>query len=91
MSVPENTVTPAEAPVNTDATEVPSNYLICDRTGFRVTRDEGLREEWNGLKVRKDSWEPRNAQDFVRGRSDSQEGSERPEQQDVFITLPCPP
>ncbi len=80
------TVTAVEAPTNSDATEVPSNYLICDRSGFRVTVDEGLREEWNGLMVRKDLWEPRNAQDFVRGVSEELNGSPRPEQDDVFLT-----
>ena len=71
--VPSNTVTAAEAPTNGDATETPSNYLICERTGFRVSVSEGLKEEWDGRKVRKKSLEPRNAQDFVRARPESRE------------------
>jgi len=51
------------------------NYLICDRTGFRVPVSEGLVEEWTGAMVRKSSWEPRHPQDFVRSRPNPEEGS----------------
>ncbi len=72
---------------NVDATkDHADNYLICERTGFRVSVAEGLKREWNGLLVRKESYEPRNAQDFVRGLSEQQKGSPRPEQADVFLT-----
>lgn len=73
-------------------TDVPSNYLICDRTGFKIPVSEGLREEWNGLKVRRESWEPRHPQDFVRGVDENQKGSPRPEGADSFqsrATLPA--
>ena len=72
-------------PTNSRAATVVSNYLICDRTGYRVSIDEGLQDEWNGAKVRARSWEPRHPQDFVRGRSEQIKGSERPEQGDRFI------
>jgi len=81
------TVTPVEAPTNSDATtDVPSNYLVCDRTGFLVTVDEGLVEEWQGLKVRRKSFERRHPQDFVRSVPENLHGSERPEQTDRFLT-----
>ena len=80
------TVTAAEAPTNSNATtSVPNNYEICDRTGFRVLPGE-LVEEWNGLKVRRKSWNRRHPQDFVRGSSEQLRGSERPEQTDRFLT-----
>ena len=81
------TVTAAEAPTNSTATtDEPSNYLICERTGFRVSVKEGLRREWTGAMVRKQSWEARHPQDFVRSKMESQKGSERPEQTDRFIS-----
>jgi|ERR1051326_3102756 len=46
-------------------------YMICDRTGF-ATRSSRVRKQWNNLQVREKSWEPRNAQDFVRGVADLQ-------------------
>jgi hypothetical protein len=65
----------------------PNNYLICDRTGFRVSVKEGLKKEWTGKMVRKESWEPRHPQDLNRGRATERErGSPRPEQSDNFIT-----
>jgi hypothetical protein len=69
---------------NPNAISVPSNYEICDRTGFRVRRGQ-LKETWDGLKVRRKSWEPRHPQDFVRGRAEKPKGSTRPEQEDRFI------
>lgn len=69
---------------NADAAAFPSHYEICERSGFRVRRGE-LVEEWTGVMVRKESFERRNAQDFVRGVSDDQHGSPRPEQDDQFV------
>jgi len=86
LTSPSNTVTAAEAPANADATiGYPDNYLICDRTGFRVSVKEGLVEEWNGLRVRRQSYESRHAQDFVRGVDEQLTESERPEQTDRFL------
>ena len=50
--------------------------VICDRCGFRY-HDVHLRREWTGLMtchgpMTNDCWEPRNAQDFVRGVRDKQ-------------------
>ncbi len=44
-------------------------YRICDYTGFKV-RASRTRKMWNGLIVRKESWEARHPQDFVRGVAD---------------------
>lgn len=74
----------ADGPQNSNATDVPSHYEICDRTGFKLPRGT-LKREWNGVMVRPQSWEPRHLQDFVRSTPDAQKGSPRPEQTDVFI------
>jgi hypothetical protein len=49
---------------------------ICDRCGFEFKARE-LRLEWTGLRVchgpgTSNCWEPRNAQDFVKGKKDRQ-------------------
>jgi len=59
--------------------------LICDRTGFKIPVREGLREEWTGRKVRKQSFEVRHPQDYLRSRAEKQKGSDRPEQDDQDI------
>ena len=46
-------------------------YRICDRTGFKI-RSGKTKKEWNGRIVRKESWEPRQPQDLVRGIADYQ-------------------
>ena len=61
------------------------NYLICDYSGFRVTVDEGLVQNYYGWKTRQKDWEPRHPQDLVRTRTEDLRGSERPEQDDVFL------
>src|ERR1700731_58874 len=62
-----------------------SFYRICDETGFKV-RAERTRKQWNNLIVREKSWEPRNAQDFVRGRRDNQTVPDpRPRSKNVFL------
>lgn len=48
-----------------------SYYRICDRSGFRF-RAERTKKEWQGLIVADRFWEPRNAQDYVRGVRDDQ-------------------
>lgn len=87
MSIPPSTfpTSAADGPQNANATDdVPSNYEICDRTGFKVPRGT-LKREWSGAMVRPESWEPRHPLDFVRARPERQRGSPRPEQSDVFI------
>ena len=65
-------------------TDVPANYEVCERTGFRVKPGE-LVKEWDGTMVRPESWEARHPQDFIRIRAERQRGSENPEPADVFI------
>jgi hypothetical protein len=61
-----------------------SFYRICDRTGF-ATRAERTQREWQGLIVRKEVFEPRQPQDFVRGVNDIQTVPyPRPRQVDFF-------
>lgn len=65
----------------------PDNCLICDRSGFKLPVSQGLVETWDGLKVRKASYEPRQPLDFIRTKSESdQAGSSRPEQEDIFLS-----
>jgi len=45
--------------------------VYCDRTGFRVYASE-CKMQWDGLFVRKESWEPRQPQDFVKAKQDKQ-------------------
>jgi len=95
-NIPTGTDTPYDPAAlhNFDSTTLDSDqeigfsdqYLICDRSGFRITVAEGLRETWDKLKVRVESWERRQPLDFVRTKSESnQKGSSRPEQDDVFL------
>lgn len=85
LSVPEPTVTPAEAPTNSNATTaVPSNYEICERSGFKVKAGE-LKREWDGAMVHPRFWEPRHSLDFVRSKPEHRTGSPSPEQTDTFI------
>ena len=63
----------------------------CDRCAFKY-KEHQIRLEWTGLRVchgadTNDCWEPRNAQDFVRGKRDQQAPPwVRPENPDVFLT-----
>lgn len=70
--------------LNTDAVAAPTNNVICDRTGFRVMPG-GLKQQWDGFKVRPKSWDARHPQDFVRAGKDEQKGSPRPEPADTFV------
>ena len=64
-----------------------SFYRIDDRTGFKV-RAERTKKEWNGLIVREQSWEPRQPQDFVRGRKDQMTVPDaRPRSPNSFIPI----
>lgn len=63
---------------------------ICDRCGFQFHAEQ-LRKEWTGLRVcsgggTNECWEPRNPQDYVKGKSDRQAPPwVRPRQPDVFL------
>jgi hypothetical protein len=58
--------------MGTDLHYVPGEfYRICDRTGF-ATRAPATKKEWTGLYVKKEVWEIRQPQDFVKGVIDDQ-------------------
>src|SRR5262245_22747708 len=46
-------------------------YRICERTGFKVLASQ-TKKEWTGRIVRRESFEKRQPQDFVKGVSDRQ-------------------
>lgn len=58
---------------------------ICDRTGFKV-KASGTRKEWNGLIVRRESFEERQPQDYLRSFEDHQAVPDpRSEATDTFL------
>ena len=60
-------------------------WRIDDRSGFKV-RNTDTRKQWNGLIVRKDFYENRNAQELVTGvRDDQTVPDARPRQKDRFV------
>jgi hypothetical protein len=62
--------------------------VICDFSNFKCKRSE-CRKTWDGFLVRKDFWEPRQPQDFVRGRVDKiavPPSESRSEGSDTFTT-----
>ena len=67
-----------------------SNFVICDRSGFKVKPGE-LKPTWDGLLVLDEFWEPRHQQDFIRRVSpERQRGAIRPEpvNDPTFIKTP---
>jgi hypothetical protein len=59
--------------------------VICDASGFKCLKSE-TKKQWNGLRVRKDFWEPRNPQDrLIIAEDDQSVYDPRPEQEDVFL------
>lgn len=71
--------------INENATFVESNFEICDRTGFKQY-PWGLQVQWDGVAVRKKSFEARHPQEILRHRgTDRQRGSKNPEPEDVFV------
>jgi len=58
------------------------HWVCCDRCGFDYYHTE-VREEWNGLVVCGECYEPRHPQDFVRGKADKIVGD--------WPRRPCPP
>lgn len=71
---------------DTATQETTNNYLICDRTGFKVPISEGLVQEWTGLMVRAQSWEARHPQEFARALPDTLISSPRPEPADILVS-----
>lgn len=52
-------------------------YVTCDRTGFKILASQA-RKEWTGALVRRESWEPRHPQDFVRSKRDKMDVNPAP-------------
>lgn len=63
-----------------------NHWVICDRSGFAI-RSKDAMQTWDGLIVKKNDWEIRHPQDFVRSREDHQspEGLTRSETADTFL------
>jgi len=62
--------------------------VICDISGFKCKRSE-CRMRWDGRLVRKDFWEPRHPQDFIRSVKDDQSIKDaRPPQEDPPLADP---
>lgn len=63
-------------------------YRIDELSGFKV-RAEKTKKTWYGTYRADDNWEPRNAQDFVRGVADDQTVPDaRPPAPPTFVPLP---
>ena len=71
---------------NSDASEETNNYLLCQRTGFKIPISEGLIKDGYGLWVRAASTDRRHPQEMVRSVSERRDGSVAPEPVDTFIT-----
>lgn len=66
-----------------------SYYQIDDITGFAERADK-MKREWTGMMTRPQSWEARNAQDFVKGvRDDQTVPIPRPRQSNVWVQQIC--
>ena len=72
------------SPTNSEAEQIPSNYEICQRSGFKV-RPGDLAQQWDGLRVRRDLLDTRHPQDFVRSRPETPRPSRSPEAPDSFV------
>ena len=90
MSVPASTFVVDEISNDTATTDSNSRFNICQRTGFKVKVD-ALSTEWHGVRVRPESYEPRNPQDFVSADAEHLTGPHRGEPPDVFITSSVAP
>lgn len=70
---------------NTNATtDVPNNYEICQRSGFKVKRGTLVKDAY-GWWVHPKFADSRHPQEFVRSSQDDIHGSVAPEQDDTFI------
>ncbi len=65
----------------------PGAYFIDDRTGAKK-RLVDAKQEWTGKLVHSDEWEPRHAQDIVRGRRQKTPApNPSPEPSDSFLAV----
>jgi len=72
---------------NTDATAFPSNYMVCQRTGYRLKIKHGLiRDGETRSLVRHISRDEYHQQNRVKSKAEELPGSPRPEHRDGFVT-----
>jgi hypothetical protein len=83
---------PGTGITNANATaDVPTNFEICDRTGFKQYPHH-LKRQWDGHYVRSKSIENRHPQEFVKSRGgDKQKGPQSPEGDDSFVAVSIAP
>ena len=74
---------------NSTATETPSNYVIDQRTGFKLRPGELVKDGY-GILTSKKYYDGRHPQEFVRSVPETHKGSESPEQTDRFISTEYP-
>jgi len=71
---------------NNEAVEDSQNrFNICHRSGFKALPGELVKDGYGAWVLPKYA-EPRHLQDFVKTIPDRQEGSRKPEHEDLFIT-----
>ena len=76
-----------ETITNATATEVKSQYIIDDRTGFRMSVREGLVRDGHlkSVMTRSKSRDSYHPQERITSRPDAQRGPVSPESDDVFV------
>lgn len=75
----DNNLTTGHIVIEDVPAEDTSNFIICDRSGFKAKPGE-LRKQWDGLLVLDEFWEARNPQDQIRRVTpERQRGPIRPE------------
>ena len=92
-TVPSSTFGSYGDHINAEATEVKSQYQICQHSGFKVrVRDSlgrltnDLVKQWDGLWVKREFRDERNPQDYIRaGGRDENHANKRPEPDDNFV------
>ena len=83
-------VDPGTQILNHNAGPEPSHFTICDRSGWKLRRNKYVME-WDGKRVRKDSYEPKHPQLTIRGIEQGKKGSVSPEQDNEFISTAITP
>lgn len=71
---------------NSNATTHPSNYEICQASGFRYPAGT-LVKQWDGLMVHPRFLDHRHPQEFVRGRPERPKPSRSPEVTEEFLAV----
>lgn len=73
--------------VNSDSTtDVPVNYEISQRNGFKYPKGTLIRDGYTGIYVAPEHYDAMHPQDRLRSRPETQRGSPAPELEDNFLT-----